>query len=78
MGFFTSKKIFSSQKQIKQALFQVRSLDYKEREAVFEALKAELDGGGVTSYEFKEALRKLRQDKEISDIDRKNLLELLD
>ena len=78
MGFFTSKKIFSSSQQIKDALISIRSLDHHERSLVFENLKQELDGGGVTAAELKEVVRKLRQDKKISEVDRKNLLEFLD
>lgn len=78
MGLFTSKKIFSSSKQIHEALISVRSLDHRERSLVFENLKQELDDGGVTAAELKEVVRKLRQDKKISEIDRKNLLEFLD
>lgn len=77
MGWFTSEKMFSTSQQIREALFKIRSLDYKERPKVFEKLRAELDAGGVTEEEFKLAVRELRNDLEISEVDKKNLLELL-
>lgn len=77
MGFFSSKKIFSSRDEIRKRLYQIRSLDYKERPIVYEALIKELDAGGVTAEELKLVVRQLRNDKEISEIDKKNLLQLL-
>ena len=77
MGFFTSRKIFSTQRQIRQTLYKIKSLDYKERAKVFEVFKQDLDNGGVTTEELKESVRKLRLKKSISEIDKSNLLELL-
>ena len=78
MGFFSSKKIFGSSLDIKQRLYKIRTLDYKERPRVYEALIKELDDGGVTEEEFKLVIRHLREDNDISEIDRKNLLALLE
>lgn len=77
MGFFTSKKVFTTSQQIKEALFKIVSLDLQERSKVLDQLNKELDGGGVTKEEIKEAVRQLRLQKQISEIDQKNLLDLL-
>ena len=55
----------------------MKSLDYTQRPAVYEALIKELDNGGVTKEELKLVVRHLREDHVISDIDRHNLLALL-
>lgn len=77
MGLFSSKKVFTTEQQIKDTLYKIRTLDYKERARVFDVLKKELDDGGVSEYELREVVRKLRLNKEISEIDKKNLLELI-
>lgn len=77
MGLFSSKKVFTTQQQIKDTLYKIRSLDYQEKAKIFDALKKELDDGGVSAEELKEVVRKLRLSKEISEIDKKNLLELI-
>jgi hypothetical protein len=38
MSLFSSNKIFSTSQQIKDALYQIKSLDYRQRPNVFEAL----------------------------------------
>lgn len=78
MGFFTSKKIFTSSQQIRKRLYKIKTLDYKERPKVYEALIKELDGGGVSAEELKLVVRQLRLDNDISEIDRKKLLGLLE
>ena len=78
MGFFTSKKVFKTSQQIKDALFQIKSLDYRERPTVYEALVKELDDGGVSAEEIKRVVRELRADGEISEIDKESLLKLID
>ena len=77
MGLFKSKNVFSSRDEIRKKLFSIRSLDYRERPKVYEALMKELDDGGVTAEEIKLVVRHLREDKEISEIDRENLLQIL-
>jgi len=77
MGLFGSKKILKTHQQIKDALFQVKSLDYRERPAVYEALIKELDDGGVSQEELKKVVRELRNNGEISEIDKNSLLELI-
>ena len=71
-----SKKIFTTSQQLKAALFRVSSLDESQRVAVFEALRPELDDNGISTEELTRVLRKLRLDGKISDIDRRNLLQL--
>lgn len=78
MGWFSSPKIFKTSKKIRQALFKISSLDSRQREAVYQALAKELDDGGVSAEEINEAVRRLRQKGEISEIDKKNLLALLE
>lgn len=78
MGFFTSKKIFTSSQQIRKRLYEIKTLDYKERPKVYKALISQLDGGGVSAEELKLVIRQLRADYDISEIDRKKLLELLE
>ncbi|MBI3291092.1 hypothetical protein HYZ76_02305 [Candidatus Falkowbacteria bacterium] len=77
MGFFTSKKVFRTSQQIKEALFKIESLDYQQRARVFEALVNELDDGGVTKEEVRLAILELRRNREISEVDQKNLLQLV-
>ena len=71
-----SKKNFTTSQQLKAALFRASSLDQSQRAAVFEALRPELDENGITAEELKRVLRELRLDGKISDIDRRNLLQL--
>ncbi|MBU1164664.1 hypothetical protein KKA15_03830 [Patescibacteria group bacterium] len=73
-----SSPVFSSKREIKEAIRTINSLDYKEREAVYDALEQELDGSGVSKEEYIEALRQLRKEHKISEIDRNYLLKLLD
>ncbi|OGY52495.1 MAG: hypothetical protein A2951_00475 [Candidatus Buchananbacteria bacterium RIFCSPLOWO2_01_FULL_56_15] len=70
------KKIFTTSQQLQAALFRVSSLNESQRAAVFEALRPELDDNGVSAEELKRVLRELRLDGKISDIDRRNLLQL--
>lgn len=77
MGFFDSPKIFDTAEQIHHALFQIKSLTEAERQKVMAALVNELDDGGVTTEELKKVVRDLRLKGEISEIDQKNLLNLI-
>lgn len=77
MGLFSSKKVFKTSQQIKDALYQIKTLDYRERPTVYSALVKELDDGGVSKEEIKRIVRELREDKQISEIDKKNLLKLI-
>ena len=76
MGLFSSKKVFKTSQQIRDALFQLKSLDYRERPTVYNTLIKELDDGGVSKEEIIRVVRELREKGEISEIDKKNLLEL--
>lgn len=78
MGWFRSSTVFKTSKQLRQALFRINTLDYQQREHIYELLLRQLDDGGITSQELKETIRRLREQREISDIDRDNLLKLLD
>jgi hypothetical protein len=78
MGFFTSKKIFTTPQQIKDALFKIKSIDYRQQPNVYSALIKELDDGGVSVEELKKVIRELRQNGEISEIDKTNLLKLIE
>lgn len=77
MSFFSSKKVFKTKQQIKDALYQIQSLDYRQRPNVYAALVKELDDGGVSQEEIKRVVRELRQEGEISEIDKNNLLALI-
>ncbi len=75
--FGSSKKIFKSKQEIKDALYRVKTLDYRERPNVYEALVKELGDGGVTSHELRRVIGELKAKGEISEIDKKNLLGLI-
>ncbi|MDD2806944.1 MAG: hypothetical protein PHW95_00260 [Patescibacteria group bacterium] len=77
MGLFDSPKIFNTSEQIHQALFRIKSLDDLERAKVMSALVKELDDGGVTTEELKKVVHDLRLTGKISEIDKKNLLNLI-
>ena len=79
MGYLSwlfSKKLLT-QIAIKQKLFHVATLTQKERETVMEALKDCQGGGGVSSYELKHALDRLRGQYAISEIDRRKIIQTL-
>lgn len=76
MGLFSSKKVFKNSQQIKDALFRIKSLDYRENPSVYSALVKELDDGGVSKEEIKRVVIELRAKGEISELDRDNLLKL--
>lgn len=77
MVLFSSRKKFTTKQQIKDALYQLQSLDYRQRPNVYEELVKELDDGGVGADEIKKVVRELREKNEISEIDQKNLLVLI-
>ena len=78
MGLFTSDtpKIFNNKEEIKKALLEIHSLDYKQRPIVMGALIGELDNRGVTRIELIRIIHELRKDNIISDTDRDSLLHL--
>ncbi|MFA6322420.1 MAG: hypothetical protein WCX71_02975 [Candidatus Buchananbacteria bacterium] len=78
MGLFDSPKVFTTHEQIKEALFKINSLDYKEREIVYQALLDKLSQGGVSQEEYRNIIRKLREEKLISEIDKENLFGLIE
>ncbi|HLC90110.1 MAG TPA: hypothetical protein VJG65_04060 [Patescibacteria group bacterium] len=77
MSFFSSKKIFNTSQQIKDALFRLQNLDSQQRQSVFSALVKELDDGGVSAEEIKRVARELREKNEISEIDKNELLQII-
>ena len=79
MGLFTSDtpKVFKNKDDIKKALMELQSLDYKQRPVVLGSLIGELDNGGVTRQEFKEVVHELRKNQIISETDKDSLLHLL-
>ena len=77
MGLFNSKKVFNTKQQIKDALFQVKTLDYRQKPAIYEAILKELDDGGVSPQELKDVITELHKKSEISEIDQENLLKLI-
>ena len=77
MGFFSSIKIFKTKQKIRESLYRIVSLDPQERETVFRAFVKELDDGGVSSEEIIRVVRELRLGGKISEIDKKNLLDLI-
>ncbi|MDO8581548.1 MAG: hypothetical protein Q7S16_01620 [bacterium] len=76
LSWLSSKKLLTHT-EIKQKLFHVATLTQKEREAVTEALKPYEGGGGVSSYELKRALDRLRGVYAISEMDRQNIIHIL-
>jgi len=77
MGLFSSKKVFKTSQQIRDVLFQLKSLDYRQQPTVYNALIKELDDGGVSKEEIIRVIGELREKGEISEIDKNNLLELI-
>lgn len=76
LSWLSSKKLLT-QREIREKLFHVATLTQKEREAVEEALKPFEGGGGVSSYELKRALDRLRGVYAISEIDRQKIIQML-
>ncbi len=74
MALFSAKKVFKTRQQIKDALYQIKSLDYREQPNVYSALIKELADGGVSAEEIKKVVGELRENGEISEIDQENLL----
>jgi len=78
MGLFgSSKKVFKTRQQIKDALYKVKTLDYRQKPNVYEALVKELDDGGVSPEEIRRVVSELRLSGEISEVDKSNLLSLM-
>lgn len=70
-------KVFRNKEEIIQALRDISSIDYRERAKVLEKMKEELDHGGVSRQEFRDVVRDLKSEYHISDVDVKNLLDLI-
>ena len=69
-----------NRQDIVDLVWNIQSLDSKQKETVREELLKELDDGGVTKYEFQEAVRKMslnRRELGLSEIDIKNLRDIL-
>ncbi|MFA6254917.1 MAG: hypothetical protein WC675_02660 [Patescibacteria group bacterium] len=77
MALFSAKKVFKNRQQIKDALYQIKSLDYREQPNVYGALVKELIDGGVSAEEIKKVVGELREKGEISEFDEENLLMLI-
>ena len=58
-------------------MYQIKSLDYRQRPSVYASLIKELDDGGVSAEEIRKVVLELREKGEISEIDKKNLLSLI-
>ena len=71
-------KIFTNHEQIKEALFKLSFLDYRERQVVYDELVEKLSGDGVTRTEFIEVIRRLRREKLITEVAEEHLLKLAD
>lgn len=69
--------IFSTHEKVHQALYQITSLSQEQKEVVYEALAEKIGNGGVTSEEFKQVIKNLREKYKISEIDKANLLALM-
>lgn len=78
MALFSAKKAIKTSQQIKDALFQIKDLDYRARPTVYQALIKELADGGVGAEELKKVIGDLRQKGEISQVDKDNLLALIE
>ena len=76
MDLFSPKKTIKASQQIKDALFQIKTLDYRERPAVYDALVKELKDSGVGPEEIKKMVKELKDRGEISEVDQQKLLEL--
>lgn len=76
LSWLSSKKLLT-QREIREKLFHVETLTQKERDAVEEALKPFDGGGGVSSYELKRVLDRLRGTYAISEMDRQKIIRVL-
>ncbi len=76
LSWLSSKKLLT-QREIREKLFHVTILTQKQREAVEEALRAYEGGGGVSSYELKHALDRLRGVYAISEAERREIIHIL-
>lgn len=80
MGLFTSDtpKVFKNKDEIKRALMEIDSLDYRQKPIVLGSLIRELDNGGVTKLELISVVRELRKNQVITETDKQNLLDLIE
>lgn len=79
MGYLSwlfTKKLLT-QREIREKLLHVSTLTQHERGVVEEALKECQGGGGVSSYELRRALDRLRGTYAISELDRKKIIAAL-
>jgi len=84
MGLFfstkPSKKVFKTHKDIKKALYKIKSLTSSERKIIYKEIAQELDNGGVSAYEGKKKLNHIfytmYQEGRISKTDYENLKKL--
>lgn len=76
-----SGKLFRTKKEIRQALYRLKSLQSAQREHIFALVQKELDDGGVTRYEWQAHLEplfyKLQQQGELSQVDYEQLKKVL-
>ena len=77
MPLFSAKKAIKISQQIKDALFQIKDLDYRQQPNVYGALIKELADGGVSAEEIKKMVNELEKKGEISETDKENLLALI-
>ncbi len=74
-------KIFRTKKEVRHALFHIKSLQSGQREQIFDLVQKELDHGGVTRYEWQAHLEplfyKLYQQGELSQVDYEQLKKVL-
>ena len=71
-----SKKLLT-QREIREKLFHISILTQQQRTAVEEALRPYEGGGGVSSYELKHALDRLRGVYAISETERRQIIHVL-
>lgn len=76
LSWLSSKKLLT-QREIREKLFHVETLTQKDRDAVEEALTPFDGGGGVSSYELKRVLDRLRGTYAISEMDRQKIIRIL-
>jgi hypothetical protein len=71
MGIFSSSNEKLSSKEMKKALFQIKSLSGADREEIMQALRSDLDMGGITKFELSKTIRELEKSNQISKFQRK-------
>lgn len=74
-NLFDKSKV--SAEAIRKALYDIKTLDYEERQLLIDRFADERDFGGISKQEWRETIKKLRQEKKISEVDFKNLKKLI-